>query len=332
MKNASKYIYEISKLMPGDIILTRDFNDEMSRKVMEATQSKYSHALLYVGDSSYIEADKRVRARNLARCLFDDPSDTCVLRIKEKYNFPTTINTAISYVRYVVGNPYALFDAIRLENGITDKSTKDTQICTRLVAKAYARSGLKIVENVEMCTPQNLLESEYVEVITNLCRVADDFDIRFAESYDVTEDMVNATEKLFDSLNDLDAGHIRSMNALTKYVLTHPEDDDRISEMLVQSGYLNVINIEEEKNQYNYNKEEFLNFYGEKAFTAAIDSIRINISEKERYGAECRELVKAFFGNGSQSHYLILLIGLYKQLIEQCDRRIQICNEVLEVK
>ena len=77
-----KYIYDMSKLLPGDIILTRDPNDEISRRVMTSTRSDYSHAMIYVGGSSCIGAEKRVQARNLARILFDAPNDTCVLRIK----------------------------------------------------------------------------------------------------------------------------------------------------------------------------------------------------------------------------------------------------------
>lgn len=154
-----KYIYDMTKLLPGDIILTRDPNNQLSRRVMESTNSDYSHAMIYVCGSSCIGAEKRVQARNLARFLFDEPKNTCLLRVKKDYQTPVTIDAVIYYARRVIGNPYSLADALRLELGRTERYTFDTQICTRLVAKAFEFSGLKIVENAEMCTPQEILES-----------------------------------------------------------------------------------------------------------------------------------------------------------------------------
>ena len=59
-----KYIYDMSKLRYGDIILVRFPGDSLSDRVRESTNSEYSHAMLYVDDSSYIEASDRVVARN----------------------------------------------------------------------------------------------------------------------------------------------------------------------------------------------------------------------------------------------------------------------------
>lgn len=296
---------------------------------MKSTYSDYSHAMLYVGGSSYIEADKRVQARNLARLIFDNTEDTCVLRIKEEYLSPITIDVAVYYGRLVVGNPYSLMDAIRLEDGRTEKYSFDTQICTRLVAKAYEFSGLKIVGNVNMCTPQELLESKYVDVHRDFLKEASPFDIKFANSYDVTDDMVKATELLFDSVKSLDNGKIRSLNALTKYVIKHPADDAFVAEMTEKSGYLNVLDVEEEKNVYNYDKNEFIKFYEENAIDAAITSIEENQFGLNRYVQDYKELIKLYFSTRISSHYLIQMISLYKRIIEQHNRRIKVCNEVI---
>ena len=325
-----KYVYNLAKLIPGDIILVRYPNDELSQKIREATHSEYSHAILYVGRSSYIEASTRVGARNLSRLLFDDTTDTCVLRIKEDYLSPITINAAIYYARFVVGNPYALADVVRMEHGITDRYTENAQLCTRLVAKAYAFSGLKIVDNVEMCTPQQLMESEYVTVHRDFCREAKDFDLNFAATYDVIDDMIKATETLFDSLKSFNGGRIRNMNDLSEYVLRNPQDDEKIVELVKQSGYLDVLNIEEEKNRYNYDVEEFFSLYGDNAYEAAISALDDNFEGKQMYEREYYELVKRFFSRRCRSHYLIMMISLYKQIIEQHERRIDICRAVME--
>ena len=325
-----KYIYDMRRIMPGDIILTRDLNSEISRRVMESTHSEYSHAMLYVGGSSYIEADKRVGARNIARRLFLSQNDTCVLRVKKNYLTPITIDAAIYYARFVVGNPYSLLDAIRLEQGVTDKSSDDTQICTRLVAKAYAFARVNIVDNVEMCTPQQLLESKYVSVHRDLLRIANDFDIRFAESYDVIDDMVASTERLFDSLKAYSGGKIRTMNALTEYVMEHPDDDEAISSLLINSGYLKVLEIEEEKNRYNYDKDVFIDFYGvDNAYEAAICVLEENFSGRYRYEQEYCEIENQYLISGSKSQYLRLMRDLYRRIIEQHERRIKVCYAVM---
>lgn len=320
----------MSKLLPGDIILTKDPNSELSRRVMASTKSDYSHAMIYVNGSSCIGAEKKVQARNLARLLFDDPKNTCVLRIKKEYLSPITIDAAIYYARLVVGNPYSMSDALRLEMGRTDNSTFDTQICTRLVAKAFAFSGLKIVDNVEMCTPQEILESNCFEKHWDCLREANDFDIRFAESYDVTEDMRKSTEKLFDSLKIINEGKIRSMQALTNYLIEHPEVDETVCELLQQSGYLNVLKIEEVKNTYNYDKDVFIDFYGEdNAYEAAISALEENLEGINRYEQECKYLIKKYFASGCKLRYLIMMIELYKQIVEQYQKRILVCYEVI---
>lgn len=90
----------------------------------------------------------------------------------------------------------------------------DMQICTRLVTKAFAESGLHLVDNMEMWTPRQLQESVFVDVHRDYLKIASDFDLRFAASYDVTDDMVNAIFKLFDSLQSFGNGKIRTMERL----------------------------------------------------------------------------------------------------------------------
>lgn len=324
-----KYLYDLSRLMPGDIILMRIPGDEISERVMAATQSEFSHAMLYVGDSSYIEASKRVVARNPARLLFDSKDDTCVLRIKNEYYNIDTIEKAIVYVREVVGNPYAYADALRMEVGRTDKYSEDMQICTRLVTKAFAKSGINLVENIEMCTPRQLQQSEYVDVHRDYLKIASDFDLRFAASYDVTDDMINAIFKLFDSLQSFGNGKIRTMERLIKHVIEHQEDDRAIAKLLKESGYLDVLKTEEDKNRYNYDKEEFINYYGENAYEAAICSLETNWRGEYRFSQEYNLLIKEYFQCGNGSHTLIQLIALDKQIIEQHRHRERVCMAVM---
>lgn len=325
----TKYIYNLSLLLPGDIILTRDHNDPLSNRVMEATNSEFSHAMLYVGGSSFIDAENRVEAQNLQRCLFDSPLDTCVLRIKSEFISPQMIDRAIMYARSVVGNPYSLRDAIRLEKGHTEGATENSQICTRLVAKAYDYSGLKIVDNVEMCTPQQLLESKYVTVQRNFLKKATDDDLEFITTHNVIDDMIAATEKLFDSLQKYNDGKICDMDALFKYVLENPEDDENIARLLKESGYLNVYKKDEEFNKYNYEVNAFIKYYGENAYNGAIKSLQINQDGIGRYQQQYHVIKELYEKNGSKSLFLKLMTDLYEQIVFQYKKRIMICIEVI---
>lgn len=325
-----KYIYDMTKLQYGDIILVRFPGDSLSDRVRESTNSDYSHAMLYVYDSSYIEANNRVVARNLARLLFDDTLDTCVLRVKEEFLKPWTIDTAIYYARDVVGNPYSAMDALRIEYGRTDSYTSESQICTRLVAKAFAKSGLYLVDNIEMCTPQQILDSPFVEVKRNCLREANSFDLKFAASYDVTDDMVNAIFRLFDMLKPFANGGLRTMRELIDHVLRHPEDDEPIAKLLKESGYLDILTIEEEKNKYNYDKEEFMRYYGDNAYEAACSALITNLHGKCRYMQDSDELIRLFLVSDMSSHSILLLVSLTKQIIKQYELRERVCYEVME--
>lgn len=314
------YIYDLTKLKIGDIILKRD-NSDVSKRVREATNSKYSHAMLYVGSTSYIDAGKRVQSKNLQRYLFDNPEDTCILRIKQEYLFPYLREFAVFYVRSVVGNPYAYMDAFRMESGDFDKFTENKQICTRLVAKGYALCGLMLVDNVEMCTPQQLLESEKVEILRDCYREATDFDKRFAATYDVTDDMVDATDKMFSALYDYSNGSIRSIADLNKYIIAHSDDDKEIAKIIAESGYLNVLELDEIHNRYNYDVEEFKSFYGEKSMQAAYEMLEESRETLFFYDSQLEELLDMRQKLGWESQYFNQQIDLYKRIKAQHRKR-----------
>lgn len=57
-----EYIYELNLLLLGDVILKRELGCEISDRVMTSTNSEFSHAMLYLGNSSYIDVGRRVQA------------------------------------------------------------------------------------------------------------------------------------------------------------------------------------------------------------------------------------------------------------------------------
>lgn len=316
-----EYIYDLNLLLPGDVILKRDPVCKISDRVMTSTNSEFSHAMLYLGNSSYIDVGRRVQARNLQRYVFESPENTCLLRLKKEFWDGDTIYRAIQYARSVVAEPYSIRDALNLEAGRILTYTDNTQICTRLVSKAYEYAGLKIVDNIEMCTPQEIKESKSLHTIEGCCRVASDFDIRFSKTHDVVDDMIEATDKLIVSLVGYGDGKLRSIENITNYAINHPQDDDSIAELLQASGYLDVLNLDKQYNAYHYNPVAFLDFYKEKYRDAALQLVNANLSDVRMYENELNKYRMIQSMLNFDSKYLQLQIDLYNRIIDSYRQR-----------
>lgn len=316
-----KFIYDLNLLLPGDVILKRDPGSEISDRVMTSTNSEFSHAMLYLGNSSYIDVGNRVQAKNLQRYVFESPDNTCVLRLKKELWDGDTIYKAIQYARSVVANPYSIRDALNLEAGRVLTYTENTQICTRLVSKAYQYAGMKIVDNIEMCTPQEIKESKSLHIIEGCYRVASEFDIRFSKTHDVVDDMIKATDKLISSMVVYGEGKLRSIEDITNYAINHPQDDDYIAKLLQESGYLDVLELDKQYNAYHYDPVAFLNFYKEKYRDAALQLVNANLSEVRMYENELNKYRMIQSMLNFDSKYLQLQIGLYNRIIDSYRQR-----------
>lgn len=316
-----KFIYDLNLLLPGDVILKRDPGSEISDRVMTSTNSEFSHAMLYLGNSSYIDVGNRVQAKNIQRYVFESPDNTCVLRLKKELWDGDTIYKAIQYARSVVANPYSIRDALNLEAGRVLTYTENTQICTRLVSKAYQYAGMKIVDNIEMCTPQEIKDSDSLQIIEGCHRVASDFDIRFSKTHDVIDDMIEATDKLLSSMVVYGGGKLRSIEDITNYAINHPQDDDNITELLQESGYLKVLELDKQYNAYHYDPEAFLNFYKDKCRDAALQLINANLTDVRMYENELNKYRMIQSMLNFESKYLQLQIDLYSRIIDSYKQR-----------
>ena len=77
------YVFNLNKLKRGDIILEKSDN-ETSELVRKFSHSTYSHAILYVGGGSCLEAEDIVISFNLQRRLVENKEYICVLRLKDE--------------------------------------------------------------------------------------------------------------------------------------------------------------------------------------------------------------------------------------------------------
>ena len=80
------YTLNSANLERGDIILTTS-KDRLSNVIRIVTFGPFSHAMLYLGGGSCIDAggpETRVSAHNIQRIFFDSPKHCSVLRLKNQ--------------------------------------------------------------------------------------------------------------------------------------------------------------------------------------------------------------------------------------------------------
>lgn len=223
-------------LRPGDIVLTTSLAPE-SWSVRFGTRSDISHAMLYVAKSSVIDSTSDgVHARNLQKIFYDNDCAFHALRLKESLT-AEQLEKIITYARTQTGTEYTVLEAVRsLKPGRSEGGNK--QFCSRLVARAYAAANIKLVENPDFCTPQQLKESPLLFSLPDLAiNISDEeYEILLAQPKG-DERMIRITNNFLDKVREY-SKDIQSVNDAIQFLLDNQDLDDLVHEALVSSGYL----------------------------------------------------------------------------------------------
>ncbi|MNJ87966.1 hypothetical protein D3C87_55020 [compost metagenome] len=265
MKN-TKYILERSLLEPADIILTSS-KTSSSLAIRAATISRYSHAAIYVGDTTIEATLDGVFSKNPQRLVFDRPSDVAVFRSKRTLTEQET-NQICSYARSQTGSLYALTEAItiRARSSLGLEETK-RQFCSRLVAQSYAFAKFDFINlrKPSYCTPRQLSLCKAFEKIEGVIRPATDDEVAFAKTPDPnienqrqTYEWLNKVRSIVKEEKTLSHIEIQTINDVNDFLLLHPEFDKQIAGFMKASGYLDFYNHDTEINQFRYNKQLFI--------------------------------------------------------------------------
>lgn len=308
------YLIDFEKLEIGDVILIRS-NTRISQLVRQLTQSQYSHAILYVGVASIIDSDGYgVQANNIQRLLIENPDDAVVLRLKER---PDNINSVEFFARQKIGTEYSTEEAkaARINKDIEAKEP-NRQFCTRFIAQAYKNAEIPIVENPDYCTPEELLNSELFKVVNNVLRDASEKEIEFANSENPLEAQWQIHNSVFKKARELSGQDIQTFEQVNEMIIEIPDIDAEFTEFVRQSGYLDMMEGDRDKNPWHYNADKLIEHYKipEAIIQVALFFATTEPKTRERLNMTIFSLIQ--LNKVYPREYIKMEIELYRKLID----------------
>ncbi|MCS4312437.1 hypothetical protein M2397_002740 [Pseudomonas sp. BIGb0381] len=333
-----KYILERSLLQPADIILTGD-KGGVSLSVRAATISRYSHAAIYVGDTTIEATMAGVFSKNPQRLIFDRPTDVLVLRAKRPLSELET-RAICSYAQSKVGSLYALNEAItiKLRTLLRHQDSKQ-QFCSRLVAKSYehAEFDLMNLRNPAFCTPKQLALCKAFEPVKGVVRPASDAEVAFAESDDPAQENFRQIYEWLDKVRALvnqkkelaEQWDIQTQNDVDPFLSAHPEYDSQISEYMQDSGYLEFYTIDARKNPFRYKADLFIHQISqvEDIDEAIQDELAKEVSLFNRYASNQHHFCEQF--KEKNLKFFKLHIQLYNNMLSEILLRVLVIRDAL---
>ena len=322
-----KYILNIQKLEPGDIILV-GYNDEESRQIQERTNSLYSHAMLYWYDS-LIHASSIVITENPSRLLFEKDENVCVLRLNDEYRQELRISHLIDHARSFVGT---LYDKEALDAMAEDKEfipNQNRQMCAKFIAQCFESVCADLVDDYEKCSPQDLINTDVVHQINDVLIEATPQDVDFANSRDVTYLQFGAIFSIINRLRKkFPEADIMSLMQLETFLESNPVHDGAIVEIMSKTDYFDLWHLEREYCPYLYDAEAYKDSCFDNKIKMAIDIIKGSeriIKEKMAMKDHYTELMRKI----GKLEYYKKMYELQDNIIENANKRIEVARAYL---
>lgn len=262
-----KYVLNLEKLKPGDIILEHGYKPH-SLAIMEITGSHYSHAMLLV-DSTIIEATSSggVFSKVPNRFAVVDINDLKVLRLREEIS-SEDMEIITTTARALTGSSYNKSEAIiagKKKRPLQKKS--NGQFCSRLVAQCYDSADIKLVENVNYCSPADLEKSPLLIEVDDAVKEASEAELAHAlapsihtQHHKSSVDWVKAAKKILRK-SDIEAETINDIYNETLR-LRNPKVDKLILKEIIKSGHYSFYLEDKKVNPFRYDASEFSNKIG----------------------------------------------------------------------
>lgn len=251
----------IELLKKGDVVLTTSSQKRTSGVIRAVTKSDISHAMICVSHGSVIDSTSDgVQARNIQKMFYDDSCEIYILRPKDSLS-EDIINRIVSYARTSTGTRYSLRDAVASIKPPPNKVGGQRQFCSRMVARAYAFGGVKLVDNPDYCTPEDIKKSNLLmRIEPSALSVSQEMITAIEEVGDTTEGMRNVTNSLLGKLRALD-DTVESVSDINNLIVQNPNLDEAVSKALEESGYLDFWKVEIDRFPWRYDKILLVQFY-----------------------------------------------------------------------
>lgn len=321
------YLIDTQRIEKGDIFLTTQ-SSILSKGIRVFTESAFSHAMLYMGDQSFIHSDgKGVHSGNVQRLIFSRQEQAAVLRVKRNVD-RSLIDQACGFARAQIGKQYSTRDAIATKFRVAQRTDSNRQFCSRLVAQSFDCVGLKLVENPRYCAPSELDDSELTIRISNCIREACAEDIEVALRKNLPERQQEVTNCFFEKVRKITQQDIQTFEQLLAHLRKDATHDNAVSEALDDSGYCNLWIEETLENPWRTDKNLFLSLrLLPKAISELADIELKNAANQKALFVENYEMYQET-RQKNNLQYALKMTMLYFQLINWCDIRMSVCKLV----
>lgn len=339
MKKESKqnlfYTLNTNTLKKGDIILTAE-KGKISLLIKAVTFGTFSHAMIYLGGSSYSEAaspTERVTSQNTQRLFFENTKQCCVLRLKESVS-TDQMNLVVDSARQMIGMEYSLEEVklVPLRKKLEAKEV-NRQFCSRYVAQAYGKAKFDIVNNVDYCSPTDIYKSNLlIKVENHLKLVTEEEKKKFEKMSNSMLAKDQADNFRFSKAKEITGIDIQTDEQFDAALLQNPKYDEEFAEILNESKYLKIWEIEKNENPWLYDFDLLVDEIID------IDQIK-EMGEKQlpeeyelrrRLIANLRYLEESYKNNKLKT--LNLQIELYGTLLELSEIREGVWRSCKEIK
>lgn len=264
------FLLEHLRLEPGDIILEKGY-EWHSEKICTNTGSRYSHVMLCVG-GTIMEATHGggVFSRIPNRSTVRDVRDFKVMRLA-KHPGQEAIDVLCNYARYLAGSKYSISAALRVKGPDILRQFKENgrkQFCSRMVAQCFNRAGLSLVDDANFCSPGDIERSELLTEVPGMVRQATADEVAFAHENIPHSTHIQSSVRfvemalaIFQSYGIKSVGTdegdivITILSDITTAVIENcdvPGLDEQMTNAINESGYLDYIEADRERNAYRY--------------------------------------------------------------------------------
>ena len=188
--------FDPEQLQPGDVVLERG-HSLSSDVIMFVDQGEFSHALLWLGGTDFLEAVRGgVRVISVVRVVVNNPLDWIVLRLPDA----SLSSQAVQHARNMAHKWYDWVGAINTKVPLRNSIDNAALFCSQLVATAYSEAGAHLVDGVDpsQVTPNMLHQQSSLQIVQPIPLV--ELDLSIPE-----EDV------FFSSLKNRDAAYAESL-------------------------------------------------------------------------------------------------------------------------